>query len=729
MLDNFEHLTRGGAQIIASILQYAPQMKLIITSRERLHLRGEWVIDLHGLVVPEDTQTAAPEKYSAVQLFVEALERVRAGQPVTAAKMEDIVRICQLVRGMPLALELAASWGGVLSCADIAAEIQHSLDFLASAYRDLPARHQSLRAVFQHSWELLTEEEQEAFQRLAVFRGGFGRTAAREVAGAPLLLLHSLASKSLLRVGESGRYSIHPLLRQFAREQLRADEEIFGVTQRRHAQFYAAFVGEHAQQLKKGGEQKTAVERADQEIENVRLAWRWALAQGEYGTILAAAEGLYHFFATTNRVREGSQTVGRVINDLRRFSWDGLTLTQRRLMGMARGLEARFHHIMGHHELAREGFEEGLRILEGDGSAAELAFISLLAIPGRLGEAGLRPEELYQRCLSYYQAHDDRWGIASAHMRYVDYLRSTQTGDDHGVQRELMTQSLAIREAIGDQRGVANTLNYLCDLAYAEGEYEDARKWAAQSLTIHQTLDNQIGRAHSLNHLGQVAGSLGSYEEARQAYQESLGLLRNFGNPREVATALDCVGYVTYLMDEYSRAEPYYRESLEISREIGDVHGEAWSLHNLGDIERARGAYEAAQQLYEESCRLHQESDPLSWGGAVALDKLGRVTLLMGEAEKAERHFREALRIAIVTGRTREALDALFNLGHLFMRRGDVDEAAEMLQIIVYHPATAKETLDAAERKLSVGDLRLERPGLSLLEMSERLLNGELSRL
>ncbi|MCA9982206.1 MAG: tetratricopeptide repeat protein, partial [Anaerolineales bacterium] len=156
------------------------------------------------------------------------------------------------------------------------------------------------------------------------------------------------------------------------------------------------------------------------------------------------------------------------------------------------------------------------------------------------------------------------------------------------------------------------------------------------------------------------------------------------------------VGYITYLLDDLDTAENHYQESLELSQELGDLAGTAWSLHNLGDIARARQDFQTARALYEQSYALHIKVDTLSWGGAVALDKLGRVRLEMGDWHTAEADFRLALEIAQKTERYREMLDALLNLAQVARRRGDEDTAVRLLVVVVKHPATARETYDTA---------------------------------
>ena len=198
VLDNFEHLIEG-AGLISAILQAAPGIQILVTSRERLNLQGEWVFEVEGLPHPPSSEEGSPEQvemYEAVQLFLQNALRVHPAFRLNEENRKWVVRICQLTEGMPLAIELAAAWVRVLSCQQIAQEIERSLDFLKASARDLPERHRSLRAALDHSWNLLSVEEQMVFKRLSVFRGGFRREAAQNAAGpAWKSLLHSSTSR------------------------------------------------------------------------------------------------------------------------------------------------------------------------------------------------------------------------------------------------------------------------------------------------------------------------------------------------------------------------------------------------------------------------------------------------------------------------------------------------------------------------------------------------------
>ncbi|MDJ0753356.1 MAG: tetratricopeptide repeat protein [Ardenticatenaceae bacterium] len=695
LLDNFEHLTQAGSQLVTALMHHAPHLKLLVTSRARLNVRGEWLIDLRGLdLPPADAEGPDPQSYSAGELFVQTLVRVRAGRPLAAKERPAVGEICRLVEGMPLGLELAASWGNMLTCPEIAAEIRHNLDFLQGTFSDLPQRHRSLRAVFSHSWELLTAPEKKVFLSLTVFRGGFDRAAAVAVAQATLPILHGLAGNSLLQINEIGRFEIHELVQQFAAEKLHHNQPAWNEAHARHGRYFAEFLRQRAPHFKSGKKQKEALRQTELELENIRQAWRWALKNGQEQTLIDSIEAIYLFFSMTNRPREGHDILHLVIAHLDNLR--PLNGRQNRLLGLAHGILGRFLTLMGRRKEAQVVFKEALLLLAEHGKANERALIEMLAIAADLSEAEIRPEALYERSLAHFEGEQDHWGIANCHLKLVGQWRIGGSPGNHAQQKAVLQLSLENWQKIGDRRGIANTLNYLCDVAYEQGEYADAQQFATRSLAIHEGLGNTIGMAHSLNHLGQVAGTIGRYRDAQRYYQQSLAILRDYGNLREVAVCLDCVGYVSYLLADYKTARQCYEESLTISRDLDDVPGIAWSLHNLGDLARADNRFIEAKRLYFESIRLHKTKDPLSWGGVVALDKLGRVTMALGEREEAEKFFLEALSIANTTGRGRETLDALFNLGRICLARGEVRRAGEILAAVVTHPAVAKETQDAA---------------------------------
>ncbi|MGD9100315.1 MAG: BTAD domain-containing putative transcriptional regulator, partial [Anaerolineae bacterium] len=280
VLDNFEHLLEG-VDLLSEIVLTASQAKLLVTSRTRLNLQEEWGFEVKGMRYPlsDDAEGPTPETYSAVQLFVERARRVKTDFALSAKDAPAVLQICRLVAGTPLGIELAVFWLRLMPCQEIARRIEQSLDFLTTSIHNVPERHRSLRAVFEHSWLLLSEDERAVFSQLSVFRGGFHNRAARRVAGATLPLLSALVDKSLVQHDRKGRYKIHELLRQFAAEKLQEKQGESERLRDRHCVYYSSFLQAREPHLQGQGQRET-LQPIMVEIDNIRAAWHWAIERG-----------------------------------------------------------------------------------------------------------------------------------------------------------------------------------------------------------------------------------------------------------------------------------------------------------------------------------------------------------------------------------------------------------------------------------------------------------------
>jgi predicted ATPase/DNA-binding CsgD family transcriptional regulator len=230
VLDSFEYVM-DAVSIVDDILSANATIKLLVTSHLALNLSDEWIRHLEGIAYPAGDDIEQLEDYDAVRLFRDRVQRVR-GDFSIADNRECVIELCRMLYGMPLAIELAAGWLKIMPCEDVIHEIRGSIDFLVSRQRDADLRHQSIRAVFDYSWRLLTDDERRVFRRLSVFRGGFGRAAAEQVAGASIGLLADLVDKSFLYENAAGLYETHDLLRQYAENQLEQSSQQLSIQSR-----------------------------------------------------------------------------------------------------------------------------------------------------------------------------------------------------------------------------------------------------------------------------------------------------------------------------------------------------------------------------------------------------------------------------------------------------------------------------------------------------------------
>ena len=386
VLDNFEHLLEG-APLVSAIVEAAPDVKVLATSRERLGLSGETTYIVDGLEFPgppdgtlqPSTGKVPALTYSAVELFVQSARRRRPEFEPTETELDNIVRICRLVQEMPLGLLLAASWIGLLSPQEIAAEISRSLDVLETDLRDVPPRQRSARAVFDHSWRLLDKLEQAVFRQLSVFRGGFTREAAEAVVGASLLLLRNLVNKSFLQRATAERYEVHELLRQYGAVRLaeQPDQEI--AVRDRHSRFYAAFLQAREADLT-GPHQESTLVTIEADLRNAEVAWHWALKRGQAQLLGQMVDALGLFYEWRGRYQEWEKLcdlTGETLLVRSRNGKIGLAHYDKDVASTGRILakiltwQARFNWILGDTSKTDQLLRESALLLDGPQVAAQ----------------------------------------------------------------------------------------------------------------------------------------------------------------------------------------------------------------------------------------------------------------------------------------------------------------------------------------------------------------------
>ncbi len=374
VLDNVEHLLtstlsspeawkKGPEELVADIIRDAPKMKILATSRERLSLQGETLFALDGLQFPKQLQPEERpdiETYSAVQLFVKSAGRVRSGFELTSDNLASVIDICRLVDGIPLGIELAAVWVELLSPAEIVTEIQNSLDFLETTLRDIPNRQRSMRLIFESTWKRLTETEREVFQQLSIFRGGFTRQAAQTITATSLPVLMALVNKSLLRPDFQGRYQIHELLRQFGLDRLTKFPPAEAEARDRHCAYFAAFLKRQEADMV-GPNQGKALDEIEIEIDNVRAASNWAVAQAKFDEIEQLVESLCEFYRTRGEIDEGGEFFHSIALTLGWPGWPGYYTPK--ILPDSRQTFDETMHILGSDASSRENNDRTQAIL------------------------------------------------------------------------------------------------------------------------------------------------------------------------------------------------------------------------------------------------------------------------------------------------------------------------------------------------------------------------------
>lgn len=610
VLDNFEQLLADAAivALVSDLLGGAPEIKLMITSREPLKLQAEWVFEVQGLPVPGSDSLEELSASSAAQLFLQRAQRARVGFTLTEADSSAILRVCQLVEGLPLGLELAAAWVLTLSCQEIVAELERNLaapgqglDILATPAPDMPDRHRSISAVFDHSWKLLSVEEQQVLQRLAVFQGGFEREAAEFVAGASLSLLSALVAKSLLRRADAkaGRYELHELVRQYALGHLRRNEAEYTQTRHRHCRYFTALLARRGTALK-GTERAAVVAELITEIANLRLAWQWATDHRQANALNQAAETLFWLYESRSNCREGVPLFGQAVECLQAVdeSASGAEKARRLTLGQTLSYQGFFCFRQGQHPQGRELLQRSLALLQtltGDNSqpvrvalSDATAFLgTVILVMGEYAEG----HHLLREGLAMKQALDDRWGAAFC-LRQLG-LSAYFLGEYTEAHR-LLSESLALSREMGNTWAIASSLNSLSLAAFAQGNYHQARQLLREGLALSRTLEDRYNIAVSLNGLGLVSQALGNGAEAERFFEESIAIWSEIGDYGDLAHSLTNLGRTLLAQEKFTEAEQSFLEALALAREAKVTPVILDSMLGLADLRVREGSLEAA---------------------------------------------------------------------------------------------------------------------------------------
>lgn len=626
VLDNFEHVIEGRS-FVQMILQGAPHVKVLVTSRERLNLSGETVFQLEGMGYTDWETPEEALQSASVRLFMDSAHRVRPDYVLSADDLPHVRRICQLVEGLPLALVLAGTWLEMLSVREIADEIAQDIDFLETTLHDVPERQRSMRAVFEYSWLLLTDDEQAMFARMAVFRGGLIREAAQAVTGANLRALQTLTNKSMLRRDNvTGRYEIHEQLRQYAHEHLREAGELAGA-QHQHAAYFAEFLRQRDADVK-GRRQLPALHEIDADFENIKTAWHSACDQRDSAIISAMLETLYWYGNFRSRSAE--------VSDL---------------------------------------FRQARQVWVAENSASPLLAGQL---HGRFPEAVSDYGPVYELALSIAEHHADPGEIAFCKRQLGHWHSHSKLNNDTGIP--LLKESAAYYRQAGDKFYEAVLLD---DLGWSYNLSANRAEHLAhveRSLALRREIGDTIGVANSQRNLGGAHGGFGAgTAQPMHDWQEALALAREIGDRSSIAWNNAMLSAYWLFEGECEQAVPFREEALKIATEINNtqVRGICLLLQAL-DIILAKEDYDAAERLCLEGYPPNSPSD-------LRLVLWHTTGLFMAFARGDFETISEAIRFLSQDGYRWQDFMAMMRVLAAVTHRaadGDYEQAAEYLGII-----------------------------------------------
>lgn len=607
IFDNFEHVTEG-AEIVSAIIEAAPGIDVITTSRSRLELSGEAVLSLEGLDTVWTTSDDAM-KASGVQLFLDSARRIQPGIALSEEDLASLSAILRLTDGMPLGILLAAAWVDMLSIPDIAAEIGKNVDFLESTAVDVPDRHRSVRAVFQYSWDLLSTAERSTFAALSIFRGGFTREAAEAVAGASLRDLAGLARKSLLRADpETGRYSVHELLRQFAEGELANDLQRHAEVVKLHADYYGG-LARTAFDLFHSPQQSRTMEILEPDLDNIRLAWRQLVDANDPARLCQMVGALWCAYELRGWYHAGLALLDPALEGVRpeHDQGDGLAFRARAL-----AVKAAFAGVLGHHDIADAASEEAMSVGRRSGDPESL-FLALhlraqtLLYLGRIPEVPPIIEE----------------AIALAEL---------PAGSSFGTSR-LWAAGLKNLEAFA---------------LFASGNIEQARRLLEESSALLEAAGEMFYMSWNYGHRARLAMGEGRVDDAIDLFSRSADQARKLGSLRSLQIALFGLGDARLAVGDPIGAQRAFVESLGVAERTGMVPEMLATTVRIAKAMAASGKTREAVELLatveaepDSSGRLFTEREPIKATASAALSELEPA---LGESEFVELRIRGAQR-------------------------------------------------------------------------------------
>ena len=587
VLDNLEHLL-AGITFINELLETAPKLKVLATSRERLNLKAEWLIDLRGLSYPHEETAENLERFDAVTLFEQSAKRLQPGFALNDASLPLVLRICQLVAGMPLAIELTVSWLPALSLEEIVKELRQGLDLLEASTRDVPQRHQSVRVVFDSSWQFLNSNEQEVLSKLAVFRSGFLREAAREVTGASLPVLANLVRKSFLTRLQDGRYERHPLIYQYCYEKFKQRQD-YSEVRERHKCFYSKTLQDWHEAIN-SGKQAEIFQLIGTELDNIRQAVYWATSEKKFSEMQVAVKPLETYFVQAGRFHEGLELFGLALTSL-----DTSNDADQAAKAKALVSQAHFYYRLGQFDKTIEAAEQGVKLLESTGDKDNLPGAYNVLGAAALGTSNYpEAKRHFEKALMLAKSE----GFAPKTANYANNLGAVLA--DLGFYDRaalLYNEALNVHEQNDHFISQVRVLNNLGELRLMQENYPDAKAFFERGLNLSKEGNFQQPLAHLLNGLAKCALELADYAGAERLAYEAEQSSRTSGEESIRIEALETLGRVMLVTGRLEQTQTYLLEALKAAWKIKGLRQIFPILLTLASLKARKGEGGKAQTL------------------------------------------------------------------------------------------------------------------------------------
>jgi predicted ATPase len=603
ILDNCEHLIQACAQLAESLLRACPALHILVTSREALGMAGETLYLVPTLTTPDPAHAnlVTLPHFEAVQLFVERAQTALPGFELTADNTLAVAQVCHQLDGIPLALELAAARVKALQVEQIAARLAEHNQFrlLTTGSRTALPRHQTLHALIDWSYNLLSKPERLLLQRLSVFVGGCTLEAAEAVcvgegveADDILDLMTQLVNKSLViserEQGQKVRYLMLETIRQYASERLFKAGEA-ELMRNRHLDYFLHWAEEAGSRLREA-KQMEWFSKIEAENDNLRTALEWSLTQAEYGEAsLRLAGALFLFWDRSGSTSEGRAWLARALAN---------NTAPARGAALAQALYADGWLAQCQSDTTAPAlFEESISLWRACGPRGKTGLAYALAELGNamrwLGDPAMA-RSLHEEAITIFREQDQRWGLAYSLARMGLAIRDQ---NDFALARSVINESIALWRDMGELWEIGLSTRGLGMVATREGDYEVALRHYGDSLAIFKKLGKKGAVAWALLDMGEVTLNLGDRVQAKSYVEESFSIFRETNHKYGIALCLYFSGLLAQFEGDGEQAIIYFEQGLALAHTTGPIWYRANVLMGLAGVAASDGQARRAARL------------------------------------------------------------------------------------------------------------------------------------
>ncbi len=623
VMDNFEHLLNSSEanlamdaavtapELIAQLLEQSHNLKVLVSSRERLGLTGEWLVDVEGLAYPKDVEAIAEGdelgNYEAIQLFMNSALRVAPRLSFTEQDFLDIVSICAQVEGLPLAIELAASWARIMPISRIKTELDKSYELLESDLLDLPEKHRNIKQIFDTTWQSLSDVKKTTLTKLSVFSGDFSLDAAEFVSGTHFSLLLSLVNESLLKRVPPARFELHQLLKQYSSEVLLKSDTVVEDVKDKHAHFYSQVLKDSG--LEDGPKHREGLAQLRVDSANIESAWSHYSRLKDYTALNAIRPAMFYYFHGQALFSEGLELFSKTYTKLTAELPSTKNLDYIQLKCSLQVIRGRFYSHLVQPSESFPCYEEALAL------ALDHDLQSIVAqCHDYMGEAKLHIGEVeiarnYLEKAYDYHKNTENWQAISYNQNALGNLLKRQ--GKYAEAQQYFDTALKAALKLDDLMWQANITNNLANLTEVEGKYLEAESYYQHCLTVFDKLGYVLGIAGTKTNLGFVALRLGKTAEAKRLTTESLEMKRQIGNKASMGISLINLGEIALYSKDYGEAQNYLLEVLQIGHDNSLVPLVLEVLPVLADVYAAQGEHMLVEQLVEVMLSHPNSSPPI----------------------------------------------------------------------------------------------------------------------